>query len=155
MVPAEGQHIEQQITAAHDEAQASHRQAEEDRGHGAQDGQQEHQIDGGKAQEGQHHAQEIAGIAVLLPALEAHFGAQLARQALGIAQGRGHFILAAAVGGAVGEVPLIIGDDVVDVGMMQARQPVAQLRHEMRAVHDDASPRILRTAASKAIHSAT
>src|SRR6185437_2466716 len=99
------------------------------------------------------HAHEIPGAAVLLPAAKAHFGAQLACQPVRLAKGGGNLVLGAAIGGAVGEMPFIIGDDVADVGMVHAGQAVAQLRHEMRAIHD-ASPTILRTAVSKVCQSA-
>jgi hypothetical protein len=106
------------------------------------------QVDGGEPQQGQHHAQEIAGAAVFLPATKADLGTQFAGQPRRIAQGGGDFLLGPAVGRAVGEMAFIIGQDVADIGMVQTRKPVAKLRHEVCAVHA-ASPKIFRTAASK------
>ena len=82
------------------------------------------------------------------------FYAQLARESCRVAQRGRHFILGTAVRGAIGEVAVIVAQDVVYVGVVQAGKPVPQLRHEMCAVHV-ASPRILRTAPSKASHSPT
>lgn len=89
----------------------------------------------------------------LLPLLEAGLGAQLAGQTVGIAQGGGDLGFGAAGGLGVGEVRLVIGDDVGDRGGRQAREAPAQAGDELGAGHA-AAPTMLFTAVANAVHSA-
>ena len=56
------------------------------------------------------------------------------------------------MGGAIGEMGFLVGENVVHVGGVQARKAGAQLCHEVGALHA-MSPNIVFTAASKAIQS--
>jgi hypothetical protein len=115
--------------------------------------QQDQDVDRAQPQDREDRGGGARGIAVFFPRLQPDLGAKLAGEAAGVAQRRGHIVLAASGGDAVGEVGVIVCDNVGDRLGGKAGEALTQPGHERLTGHLT-PPRMPLTAPEKDAHAA-